>query len=174
MELFKSTLEFKYLTRKTTWIPLLIGGAIAGLRLSTPPATYNERSPFTSADALFTSAFSANAGTHEEAMFRGWLMPVLREYTGSDMWSNIGQGVLFAAAHLGTVSTPLPQLLLGLHLGNLTQDNGWEMGEAVFIHTWWDIIAFWTQFQYNSKYAKSPVAPVVPAVLWLPPLEWVF
>jgi len=174
MDILKATVDFKYLKRTSTWVPLLIGGALAGLRLSLPPGETSERSPFTTADAFFTSTFSANAGTHEEAMFRGWIMPVLREYTGSDGWSNVGQGVLFALAHLSTVSTPLPQLLLGLHLGNVTQRNGWEMGEAVFIHTWWDIIAFWTQFQYNSKYAKTPVASVAPAVLWLPPLEWVF
>ncbi|MBM4252485.1 MAG: CPBP family intramembrane metalloprotease [Deltaproteobacteria bacterium] len=174
MDILKSTVDFKYLKRSSTWIPLAIGGALAGLKLSLPPGDTSERSPFTTADAFFTTSFSGNAGTHEEAMFRGWVMPVLREYTGSDGWSNVGQGVIFALAHLSTVSVPLPQFLLGLHLGNVTQRNGWEMGEAVFIHTWWDIIAFWTQFQYNSKYAKSPVASAAPAVLWLPPLEWVF
>lgn len=173
LELFAAPFHFQYLARTSTFVPLLVGAGIAYLQVRLPPDSM-EKDRFTSADAAFAGAFAYNAGTHEEAVFRGWLMPVMREYWGSDFWSNAAQSVTFALAHLNNVSTPLPQLILGYHLGNVTQDNGWQLGESIFIHTWWDVMAFVALYQYKLKEPDPKKAAAIKPVLWLPPLEYLF
>jgi len=174
MDLLAAPLHFAYLARPTTYIPLAIGAAIAAYQINRKPDKDTVRSHFSSADALFMSSFSYNAGTHEEAVFRGWVMPVAREYGANDTWSNVIQSVLFAAAHLGSNSTPIPQLLLGYDLGYVAQKNHWALAEGVFIHAWWDVIAFYAQYQFDWKYAKQARIDTPKPVLWAPPLEWHF
>ena len=173
LDLLKAPFNPKYLTRASTYVPLAIGAALAGLRATSALPDGYVRSRLTGSDAFFTGAYSYNAGTHEEAMFRGWFMPFAAEYTGSPFWANVGQSLLFAVAHLNNNSTPLPQLLLGYHLGNVVQDDGWRLGEAIFIHVWWDVLAFASTYSYKEAPALTKAFPVVP-VFWLPPLELAF
>lgn len=168
-EVLMAPLRFSYLTRPTTFVPLSIGAALAALVLRSEVPETLERSKFESSDAFFSTAYSWNAGTHEEAMFRGWIMPVMNEAWSSPMLANTAQSLLFAAAHLNTNPTPLPQLLLGWHLGYVTQRDRWTIGEAVFIHHWWNVMAFATLYHFQKK----PDAPATlkRARLWLPSLE---
>jgi len=170
-DIMMAPFRFQYLTRASTYVPLAIITAFSVIAVNQPieDDAEIERDTLSSSDAFFAGAFSLNAGTHEEAMFRGWIMPVMMEYWQTPFWSNVAQSVLFAAAHLPTNPTPLPQLLLGYHLGNVTMDNRWRIGEAVFIHTWWDVVAFTAQYHYKLKDPEAPEA-----VLWLPPLYWYF
>jgi len=165
--------DFSYLKRSSTLIPLAVGLGLAGLIMQAPHEGY-QRDRFSAQDALFTSTYSFNAGTHEEAVFRGWVMPVMMESWQSPFWANVGQSTLFALAHLGTTPVPLAQLLLGYHLGEVTQKNHWTLGEAAFIHTWWDVIAFATMWQFRKVADKETAAALPPPVLWLPPLDWKF
>jgi len=165
-EVMLAPLNYRYLTRTTTLVPLGIGAAIAALILRSPPPEDMERAPFTGADAFFTTAFSWNAATHEEAMFRGWIMPVMAEYWDSPLLANVVQSVVFAAAHLNTNPTPLPQLLLGYHLGYVTQRDRWTIGEAVFIHHWWNVMAFATIWHFRDRKDPAALPP-----FWLPPLD---
>lgn len=171
VDLLKAPLHFEFLARETTYVPLLIDLGISALILSNP-GTDMVRDSFTGEDAFFTATYSWNAGTHEEAIFRGWLMPVMMESWNSPFWSNVSQSVLFAAAHLGTNSTPIPQLLLGYHLGYVTQQNHWTLAESVFVHTWWDVIAFATTWQYRRVELKNTGKMTLPPpVFWFPPLQ---
>ena len=133
--------HFEYLTRPSTWIPLSIATAISAYIARNPSEGYH-RVGLMASDLAFASGFSYNAGTHEEAMFRGWLMPLAHQAGLSSGMSNLAQSTLFALAHLGSNSIPLPQFLLGLHLGRVTAANQWSLGESIFIHVWWDVIAF--------------------------------
>jgi hypothetical protein len=152
LEILKAPFDFNYLRRSTTYIPLLVGGSLSWYLATHPGPDYTRRS-VGKEDVLFSSAFSYGAGTHEEAVFRGWIMPVLHEQGLSAPIANAGQGLIFALAHLGNSNLPLPQLFLGLHLGRVTQKNQWSIGEAVFIHTWWDVFAFLSS--YHLKKTKS-------------------
>lgn len=179
-DLLLAPFHFQYLARPSTFVPLGIGAAIMALVLNSDPGDKLERSKFTQADAFFTGAYSYNAGTHEEALFRGWVMPLMYEASASPFWSNAGQALLFAAAHLNTNPQPIPQLLLGYHLGNVTQNNGWRLGEAVFIHVWWDVLAFTSTFHFQQK-EKEPedtswtrIRTVAPLTLWAPPVYFTF
>ncbi|MEY4632467.1 MAG: hypothetical protein RIQ81_2587 [Pseudomonadota bacterium] len=140
-DLLLAPFRFDYLARPSTFLPL---GIISGLAvyLANTKLDGIEHTHRLATDYAYGTAFSYLAGTHEEALFRGWLMPVLTEYVSADTTANVAQSVIFAAAHLGSTSLPLPQLLLGWHLGYVTQQNGWSLSEAAFIHTWWDVVAF--------------------------------
>ncbi len=165
-EVLLAPFRFDFLTRATTLVPL---GIAAGLHLMTVSSEIEgiKRDSLSSADVFFAGAYSYNAGVHEEAVFRGWIMPVMMHWLGSEFWSNTATAGLFALAHMNNVEVPLPQLVLGWYMGYVTQQNQWSIAEAVFIHAWWDVFAFLTEFQItrleNRVDAKMPV-------LWLPPL----
>jgi membrane protease YdiL (CAAX protease family) len=140
-ELFLAPFAFENLTRSSTYIPLAVVLGIGIYQVNHPPEGYH-KSTLTGADAAFAGGFSYNAGTHEEAIFRGWMMPVIHEAGMSPFMSNLTQATAFALAHLGSNPMPLPQFLLGMHLGRVSQNRGWSLQESIFIHTWWDVIAF--------------------------------
>jgi membrane protease YdiL (CAAX protease family) len=153
----------RYATRWTTLLAVAGAAAMQGLYRALPPARgYEKLSPrtITGADAGMAVALSASAGANEEAVFRGYLFPALRAETGSALAANLIQGGLFAAAHLRSTPLPLPQLTLGLFEGFVVERDGWRLGEAVFIHAWYDIITLLG----SSLYRKKPAAVWLPAV----------
>lgn len=133
--------RFEYLKRPSAYIPLGLISALA-IYSSQAKSETMESVALKPVDLGFGGTFAYLAGTHEEALFRGWMMPVLREYVGGDVTSNILQSLAFAVAHRSTVSVPITQLILGYHWGYVTQRDGWTLGEAAFTHAWWDVIAF--------------------------------
>jgi membrane protease YdiL (CAAX protease family) len=174
--------DMRYMLKATTFVPVGLAVVLASLQQSAFDSAKKDgekeydRSKVTKDDAFYAGAFSFNAGTHEEAVFRGWIMPEFRELTGSDLWSNLIQSTFFALAHLGDNQLPLPQFGLGYYLGHLTQQNNWSFKESVFIHTWWDIIIFSSMYRYEKrpKSAKTSATRLIAPVLWLPPLQLVF
>ena len=174
-EVLLAPFDPSYLKRSSTLIPLGVIAVYSALLLNAeiPEESGIQSRAFGQADAAFTLGFSYNAGTHEEAMFRGWIQPAMREYTGSDFWSNGLASLLFAAAHLGNNQFPIVQAVLGYHLGSVTMANDWRIGEAVFIHTWWDVIAFGVAYHYKREDPEGLASAAIP-VLWLPPFSIVF
>jgi len=173
LDILAAPLRFSYLKRSTTYIPLAVGAGLAAIIMNSEPQEGYEKAAFHSSDAFFTTAFSWNAGTHEEAFFRGYLMPVMAEYWGSPFLANLLQSSVFALAHINTNPLPLPQFFLGLHMGSVSQRRGWTLSEAVFIHTWWDIIAFGVAYHYKRQDPEGLALAALP-VLWLPPFSIVF
>lgn len=146
-QLLTAPFQFHFLREPTTYLPLL-GLAIA---VAADTSVFRNNG-FNERDAAFGAAFSYLAGTNEEALFRGTMMPIFRENLRSDFWSNTGTAVLFSAAHMsGDNPFPWPQLIGGWYLGYLTQKNDWTLAESVFIHTWWDVIAFTAIYLRESR-----------------------
>ena len=172
-EVLMSPFQFSYLKRPTTWVPLALIAGIGALSLTSDEDTIG-RHRLRSDDVFFSAAYSYNAGTHEEALFRGWMMPMAMEWTGSELWSNTGTAAVFALAHLGTVDVPVAQFLLGWYLGHLTQKNQWTLGEAIFVHTWWDVGAFLLSYHLYKKETKEGSSLAALPVLWLPRLTMAF
>jgi hypothetical protein len=168
LDILRAPFEFSHLKKPTTWVPLALITGLAVLDANTQQEDYTS-DPYSSSDAFYTGAISYNAGTYEEAIFRGWIMPVAMEKTHSLFWSNFLQAAMFAAAHLNQIATPYVQFGLGYYLGWLTQQSRWTLSESIFIHAWWDVAALTIQYQ-NRK--QDPLAPQ--AVVWLPPLKMVF
>ena len=149
-DLLKAPFDFSLLEKRNTWIPLLIalGLGVVDVTSNREPLSHNS---YNIQNAAFGTSFSYLAGTNEEALFRGWLMPVLQDRFDSNFWSNTATAGIFAAAHLGSVRVPIAQFLLGWHLGHVAQKNEWTLRESIFIHTWWDIILFTADYLEKSK-----------------------
>ena len=168
--------QFQFLARSSSWIPLGVMGVLAGY-LASHPDQGQHISGLGREDPWFAAVFSYNAGTHEEAVFRGWAMPLFYEGGLSEGWSNLAQAALFAAAHLGSNKIPLPQFFLGLHLGNVTQRNHWTLQESIFIHVWWDVFAFLGGYYVEKDSPSSSIkirglaASKHRASLFLPPID---
>ncbi|MCB0391671.1 MAG: CPBP family intramembrane metalloprotease [Bdellovibrionales bacterium] len=155
--------KFEHLLRPTTYIPLSIFALLVSLDYSglDNPTSINID------DSGLIGAMSYGAGTGEEAMFRGWLMPMFYEKMDNYFWSNTTTAALFGAAHLSSYNQlPIGQTLIGWYLGWVTQRNGWSVQESVFIHAWWDVIAF-SYAYFNSNSDKE-------AYLALPPFRMSF
>lgn len=176
-DIMAAPFHVEYLLRPTTFIPLAVIAGLSLLSLRQPLGKDSDlvRDKVSGEDAFYAGAFSYNAGTHEEAVFRGWLQPWLMEQWGSPFWSNATQSLVFGAAHLNTNPLPIIQILLGYHLGWVSQRNGYRIGEGVFIHAWWDVVAFVASYNYKQKPtgALNNLRLARP-VLWLPPLELAF
>lgn len=147
-ELIKAPFDFSMLRRKTTWIPLAIAGSLLGMAsLSLLPEAKN--APLT----LFTSgSLSYMAGTGEEALFRGWLLPATHHSFQSPEMANLVTSLAFGAVHY-SAANPLPvaQLLMGWYFGYLTQKNNYSLKESIFLHTWYDIFAITAQSLLKNK-----------------------
>ena len=171
-ELAMAPFQFRFLKRQSTWIPLAMAGALSALDLSRSDKSLEKgglKRSFGPEDALFASATSYNAGLWEEAVFRGWLMPVVREYYGSDLVANLSVAALFSLAHISAENPiPWPQFALGYYLGQVTLDNSWSIAEAIFVHAWWDVIVISAAYSLEKTTGRS--RPMV----MLPPLQIYF
>jgi membrane protease YdiL (CAAX protease family) len=167
--------NFTYLARPTTIIPLAVVAtlAVAIANQEPTPESNTYRDGLTSSDIFYASGTSYLAGLHEEALFRGWMMPCLMQWTSSPFWSNSITAATFAVAHMGNVQVPVAQLAMGWYWGWLAQRRQWTLGEGIFIHTWYDVMIFMAS--YNFRYKKNPTATAAALpVLWLPPLSLSF
>lgn len=156
LDILKAPFEFSLLKRSSTYVPLLLIASLVALDASQVSTSYKTK-PLTGSDLMYTSAISYNAGTYEEAMFRGWLMPVFMKNTHSLFWSNMAQSGLFAAAHLNQISRPYAQFGLGFYLGWLSQKSHWSLKEAIFIHSWWDVIALLGIYSKEKNVQLAPI-----------------
>ena len=161
-DLLLSPFDMRMLARPTTYIPIGIGLAIAAISLSGNGPVF-EHNGFTGADAGFAGGFSYLAGTNEEALFRGTMMPGFMQVMDSPFWSNTTTALIFGAAHIsGDNAVPWPQFALGWYLGYLSQRNDWTLRESIFIHAWWDVIAFTSSYLYDSRDPRYKSAIVMP------------
>lgn len=143
-ELMLAPFRFDFLIRPTTLLPL---AAMAFLVFHVIPKDNGDKVNFgqvSAGDAGFTGVVSYGAGTGEEALFRGTLMPILQEKwrEKNPILSNLAVSGLFALAHLDLEdpSVPWVQFLGGLYLGWVCQFRDWSLAESIFIHTWYDVI----------------------------------
>jgi hypothetical protein len=155
--------DFSYVARPSTWIPLAVITGLYVASNSNMPNEYESRA-VDSGDIRYSLGQSYMAGTAEEPLFRGYLQPLLREYTGSNIWTNGLQATAFTLAHPPGRGSPVFHFSMGLYFGWLTQRNHWSIRESIFLHTWVDVIAFIGASMIRKK---DPV-------IILPPLEIVF
>ena len=154
-ELMLAPFEFGFLGRWTTWVPLV---SLLGLVfVDGANDDYNTRDSLNAGDYALAGTLSYGAGVGEEAMFRGWLYPAFINSYGEDneFWANATQAAIFGALHYSRDNRfPLFQALGGFYWGWLTRKNNWSLKESIFIHTWWDVIAFTAIFAQGDKKAS--------------------
>jgi membrane protease YdiL (CAAX protease family) len=159
--------RFSYLTRPTTYIPMLLFVAMNFPGKQSDKEL--ERDPFTTSDAFYATSLNYQAGVGEEAMFRGWVMPLGMYYTGSGIWANVINSTAFTISHYPINGTGGSAFWFGsgLYFGYVTQRNDWSISEAIFIHTWTNFLATAAEFSYRKKENKN-------AVLWAPPFSLIW
>ena len=147
--LFKAPFQLSYLAKPTSSIPLgLLTGAIGYIVIDQRLSHKNSNWLFSWDDGVFSSTLAYNAGVSEEALFRGYLLPLAYQYTG-ETWilANGLQATLFGLAHYSSKNRyPFPQAIIGYYLGYLTRKNNWTLGQSIFTHFWWDALLFTGQF----------------------------
>lgn len=131
----------EFLGRWTTWVDLAFTGVVAGVVMADrePGLRYP---PYRFHDAAFITSLSLNAAVGEEALFRGWLLPVLHQKLGRRFWAaNLVQATLFGLGHLPQADRFALVIGAGAaYSGWLTRRNGWGIREVVFQHFWYDLI----------------------------------
>lgn len=153
-QLMLAPFNFSNLGRWTTFLPLGLG---VGLVVAYGANDEYKTRQINSGDALFSAGISYNAGVGEEALFRGWMFPILVEAYGVEniFWANLTQAAIFGAAHLSSDNQlPIFQLAAGYYFGWLAKRNAWSLQEAIFVHTWWDIIVFTAAAAQGDKKAS--------------------
>ena len=147
LDLLKAPIQFEFLLRPTTFIPLLLLGGLIAYEVN-HDKNLRGVAP-TGSDYAFAGQFSYGAGTGEEAFFRGYVMPTTMYYWNSPLGANAVQASLFALGH-GISSAIWQHFLFGLYTGWLSQHRGWSLAEGIFLHTWWDVFAFLAVYSFRE------------------------
>lgn len=161
IDVVTAPLRFDYLIRPTTIVPLAL---VSFLFISVLPRSEGKRAEFGLLDGndwRFVGGASYMAGTGEEALFRGTMMPYFHQSWKKDWLANVATATVFALAHVDFNSRhifiPWPQFVGGLYFGWLTQYRGYRISEAIFIHVWYDVLAFATTFATGDKSLYLPI-----------------
>ena len=89
------------LQRWTTWIDLAHTGIVTTILVLSETKPGKRYLPFQLHDAAFTTTLAYGAGTGEEALFRGWLYPLLYQKLGRRAWMANGiQATIFGSLHV--------------------------------------------------------------------------
>lgn len=138
-DLMTAPFDPEFLGRKTTWVSLAYTGLVAGLVVAGRDPGF-EYEPFRPSDAAFAGALSYNAAMGEEAVFRGWLLPMLHQKTGRRFWlANALQAGIFAAGHDDAGAFVAAIAAIALYDGWVTRRNDWSIRESTFHHFWYDV-----------------------------------
>lgn len=172
-DLAMAPFRFSFLQRPTTFVPLGLAAILCAAALATPKEELeklNKEKNFGRDDLLLSGAYAYNAGLGEEALYRGWFMPVMRAETGNDLYANAITSLVFALSHNDSnMNGFLFHLTGGFYFGYVAQNNDWSIAESIFIHTWWDVLAL------AASYAVSPLAKEQTSpIIWLPSLQLSF
>jgi len=143
-DLAMSPFLFKYLARPTTFIPLAIQATALYYYKDRKDAYGIYRHRDVSTGDLHTFNLIANEWTAvgEEAFFRGFLNNEFSNRYGNAAGLAISSGI-FGLAHTGQGQTAnaLQATGAGFYLGWLHQRNGFEAGEGVAVHYWFNVLA---------------------------------
>jgi hypothetical protein len=153
--------DLRMLKRWTTWIDFAHTAGVTALVVLSETEPGARYLPFRSHDGAFVASFSYGAGVGEEALFRGWLYPMLYQRLGRRAWLANGlQAGAFGALHAPQAGVfALDIAASAFYEGWLTRRNGWSVRESVFHHFWYDV-AVGTATMLTQKTAT--VAVVVP------------
>ena len=136
--------SINYLSRPTTFIPLLLEAAVLYHEKDSKDAYGIYRANDVSERDLHVFNLTANEMTAvgEEAFFRGFLNNEFSSRYG-DGAGLVTSSVIFGLAHTGQGQTAnaLQATAAGFYFGWLHQKNGFQAGEGAALHYWFNVLA---------------------------------
>ena len=149
-DLAKAPFSFRYLSRLTTFVPIAVQAA-AIYTYNHDSKARNNKEPYGIYRArdvserdlhVFNLAANEMTAVGEEAFFRGFLNNEFSNRYGNIAGLAISSGI-FGLAHTGQGQTAnaLQATGAGFYLGWLHQRNGFEAGEGVAVHYWFNVLA---------------------------------
>lgn len=136
--------SINYLSRPTTFIPLLLEAAVLYHEKDSKDAYGIYRANDVSERDLHVFNLTANEMTAvgEEAFFRGFLNNEFSSRYG-DGAGLVTSSVIFGLAHTGQGQTAnaLQATAAGFYFGWMHQKNGYAVGEGVTLHYWFNVLA---------------------------------
>ncbi len=149
-DLARAPFSFRYLSRLTTYVPIAVQAA-AIYSYNRDRKARDNKEPYgifrardVSERDLHVFNLTANEMTAvgEEAFFRGFLNNEFSDRHGKIAGLAISS-VIFGLAHTGQGQTAnaLQATGAGFYLGWLHQRNGFEAGEGVAVHYWFNVLA---------------------------------
>lgn len=142
--------SLEFLTRPTTFIPL----ALQAWAVSRKDGYAVFRAGDVSSGELHAYNLTGNEFTAvgEEGFFRGFVNNELSNRWG-DGWGLAGSSALFGIAHNGQGDTAnvLQATIAGAYLGWLQQRNGFQIGEGVALHYWFNVIAGFAAIRHGGS-----------------------
>lgn len=156
--LLTAPVDPEFLGRWTTWAGLAYTGLVAWLADNDDDRV---RRRLTGGDVVFGSLVALNAGIGEEAMFRGWLYPVMYQAFGERFWlANGTQAALFGALHPDAEEFAFVIAGWAFYQGWLTRRNGWSVRESVFQHVWYDVVVILLDLAREQRVTLSVALPL--------------
>lgn len=175
-DLLAAPVHLEKLARPTVLVPLAIlaAASIYSVRHDLSAGNNGGRAlrafeGYRATDAFTTGGLSYLAGTSEEAFFRGFVMSYLQHrWDWNPLLANALQGALFSLAHgvSDGAAGVAARAGLGWYLGWLALRRDYDLTDAVFIHAWWDVIAFTTTYAIERPRlgAGQTVMVAMPAI----------
>jgi hypothetical protein len=155
---FAAPFDLRLAGKKTVWIPLAGLTVLAGTLVAVERNDGDALARIRGHDVAFGAQLSYQAGVAEEALFRGYLMPVLQEHGGDAKLANLVQAAIFGGLHYSKDNpVPLVQTALGFLTGAVAQKRGGSIREGVFLHFWWDVAAVAAELLVQESERKDRV-----------------
>lgn len=161
--LLTAPFDADFLGQPTTWLNLAYTGLVAGLVIAGRDQG-DDYETFRPRDVAFVASSSFNAGVGEEAVFRGWLLPILHQNFGRRFWlANAVQAGVFGGLHAARAEEFAAVIgAWALYEGWLTRRNDWSIRESIFHHFWYDVAVVASSFLADEREDRIQVTfPVI-------------
>jgi hypothetical protein len=164
VDLMSAPFDPRFLRRWTTWVDLAQTATVTALVLSERRAGVRYRS-FRAHDGAYATSLAINAAVGEEALFRGWLLPVAYQHSGRRFWLGNGlQAGLFGAAHLPDAGWGAAYIgAWAAWEGWIVRRNQWSVRESVFHHFWYNTAIVSATFLTSAR-RDSPMQVGFPTI----------
>ncbi len=162
-DLARAPFRGEYLTRWTTVVPLALAASTLFIPAEDSWVTTTDGTISRGEIAAMTFPQQGAVAIGEEAFFRGVVNNSLSHAWGPN-WGLAGSSVVFGLAHSGDgmSAAPLAATAYGAYLGWLHQSNGYQLGESVAIHFWWNVLVSLSALRYGPEDRTAMVRVSLP------------
>ena len=161
-DLLTAPLDFRFLGRWTTLADLAFTAGVTAWVLTEGPDDRAYRT-YQWHDAAFATSLSLNAAVGEEALFRGWLLPMLTQKLDESFWlANFIQAGLFGLGHPQAEEFAIVIAAGAFYGGWQTRRNDWSIREVIFQHFWYDVAVVTATLLRDDRHVVTLMPITIP------------